>query len=284
MAYFPNLVPPLKPTATISRTGKTAGGGPTQQQDQLANWEGYRVFRDARSQTGWSDIAGHVVGGIDTHGYILLYNPDTRQVDYNQHHHGGFNLGNVLQTASKVAQAYASGGTSLAPGGTAGISGIAENALSQAGVPLQALQGAALQTVGLERFSAAIPYIDRLAGISLPGGETGPGLREGASVDDVYQGPTPTGATVDSSTGTAGTTSIDTFNSIAGKLAQSRSLLEQLFARSPEGGRANQGAVATQVEGPTQSGATLASVLSGRNLLIGAAIVAAVFLVARRGR
>jgi hypothetical protein len=279
LAYFPNLVPPLKPTRTTSLTGKSAGGGPTQKQDTLAEWEGYRVFKDARSQTGWSDIAGHVVGGIDTHGYILLYNPATNHVDYNQHNHGGFDLGNLTAL--------------LSPG--LAISNAASGQLSNAGVPVGTIQSALTSIPGVGTVAGGVLAAGGALGLTpAGGGGRSTGLAQGAGIlsavlkatgggmGDVIQGPTQSGATVDGSTGVGGTASTDAFGSIAGKLAQSAALLDQLFGNSNNGGRANVGAVGAEVQGPTQGGQTLAGLLSGRNLVIGAAIVVAVFLIAKR--
>jgi hypothetical protein len=273
----------LKATRTISLSGKIAGGGPTQKQDTLAEWEGYRVFKDARSQTGWSDIAGHIVGGIDTHGYILLYNPVTKQVDYNQHNHGGLSLG-ILEAVFAPSLA---------------LSNKANEIATNAGLPVADLQNIAASVIpGAGAAVKAGQYVGGATGlVPAGGGGRNTGLAQGAGIvssvlqfvggsgmGDEIQGPTQSGATVSGSAGTGGQSSLDAFQSISGRLAQSAALLNQLFGQSNTGGRENVGAVGAQVQGPTQSGQTLAGLLSGQNLLIGAAIVVAVILIAKKGR
>ena len=174
--YFPNLVPPLRATSSRSKGGKTAGGGPSHKLDHLEEWEGYRVFRDPRSQTGWSDTSGHVIGGVDTNGYQLLYNPRTHALDYNQHHHGGFNIGSLASLVAPAVSAVSGGDVN--PGG---LTAVAENAASAAGAPIGTLQQLALRSVGLGQFSALIPAVDNLAGINATP-RSGVGLSHGAGV------------------------------------------------------------------------------------------------------
>jgi hypothetical protein len=66
----------------VNDEGKKAKDKRTGKLSTLEAWEGYRVFRDERSPTGWIDLHRIPIVAIDTNGHALRQNLRTGKVVY----------------------------------------------------------------------------------------------------------------------------------------------------------------------------------------------------------
>jgi hypothetical protein len=82
--FYPEVKPGPDPKQTrkVNSDGKEAKEKRTGKLSSLDLWEGYRVFRDARSPTGWIDQHRIPIVGIDTNGHALRLNLHTGKPEY----------------------------------------------------------------------------------------------------------------------------------------------------------------------------------------------------------
>jgi hypothetical protein len=87
-AVGPKFYPVVKPgpdpkqTRKLSSAGKATAHKRTGKLSTLENWEGYRVFRDARSPTGWINLHRVPIDAVDTNGHPLRRNLHTGKLLY----------------------------------------------------------------------------------------------------------------------------------------------------------------------------------------------------------
>lgn len=105
--FYPRVEPGPDPKQTrkVNDLGQKARDSRTGKLSKLATWEGYRVFRDARSPTGWIDQHRIPVVGIDTHGHALRLNLRTGKPEYVHPTPAGSD-GGLLGTISKGLQIF----------------------------------------------------------------------------------------------------------------------------------------------------------------------------------
>lgn len=101
--FYPRVQPPPDPAQTrkVNDAGQKARDKRTGKLSTLESWEGYRVFRDARSPTGWIDQHRLPIDAVDTNGHALRVNLQTGKLQYVSPTPAGSD-GGLLGTLTKV--------------------------------------------------------------------------------------------------------------------------------------------------------------------------------------
>jgi len=82
--FYPVVKPGPDPKQTRKRSssGKVTAHKRTGKLSTLEEWEGYRVFQDERSPTGWINLHRVPIEAVDTNGHPIRRNLHTRKLVY----------------------------------------------------------------------------------------------------------------------------------------------------------------------------------------------------------
>jgi len=102
--FYPRVQPGPDPAQTrkVNSAGKKTAEKRTGKLSTLATWEGYRVFQDARSPTGWIDQHRVPIVAVDTNGHALRMNLRNGKPEYVSPTPAGADSGGLLGSISKV--------------------------------------------------------------------------------------------------------------------------------------------------------------------------------------